>query len=139
LLCVIFGLEFVEVYVVGVASVDDEAVAEDERFFAGEGDGMSAGPDGVLHRAFSAEYPLLGITGGGFVTENSQAAYRIVSSESAGEVQPGTGFNRGSLRLEGPVWTGERHTIGQSNPWREAAVGFFILGAADTNIIFESE
>ena len=31
---VVFGLEFVEVYVLGVSAVDDEAVAEDEWFLA---------------------------------------------------------------------------------------------------------
>jgi len=32
---VVFGLEFVEIYVVGAAAVDDEAVTQDEWFLAG--------------------------------------------------------------------------------------------------------
>lgn len=94
-----------------VASVDDEAVAENNGFFAGEGDGVSAGPDGVLHTSLSAEYPVLGIAGVGLVTQNSQAACLAVVGESAGEVQPGTSLNRRSLRLYVSVWAGKRKAI----------------------------
>jgi len=136
---VVFGLEFVEVYVLGVSAVDDEAVAQDEWFLAGEGDGVSAWIDGILHRALSSQDPLVGIAGIGFVAKNGETAYPVIVGEFGGEVEPRAGLYRGSLGLDGACGAGEFYAIRQSDSSGESAVGLCVLGAADANVVFESQ
>ena len=100
---------------------------------------MSAWIDGVLHRALSAKYPLLGIAGIGFVAKNGETAYPVIVGELAGEIEPGAGLYRGSPGLDGACGAGEFYAIRQSDSSGESAIGFFVFGAADSNVVFESQ
>lgn len=99
-----------------ITAVNDEAVAQNEWFFAGQRNRLAARINRILHTALSPEYPSLGIARQRFVTQDSQAAYLNILVETTGKVQPGPGFYGQFSRFHGTIAAGKTKAIGQSYP-----------------------